>query len=623
MPRSGADTVQGIVRDAFPLAMYRDLWTGNYDKVLPISFQEFDLSTMLPAMFYLFRYGERRGKGDFLKTFAPDGLDVGAWRKAVTIDRIAETLLQDGDAFEGFDGDQNDTEKAILGDLLIGHCLQNRRHEAGRDKQIQRALPAHYLSSWIDLPQVNAHLRNVPEMMVGMLANQQGPWVERSDSDPATGRKKDEGNRFAVGKRHRRNALLAAFNRGIEPADGKGNDRASDRFDENESSVGLDQLLTIRLAQRIGRAPDPSGQTETNRKIPNQRPISRRASEDFSSDIASFLSAYYESLPRDALIGMLESGMAIGLTSVMTGAVDAMLYWEEEGKVPGYEEQKPAELFIDCSIGVDKKIRDAAERSMDHLLRRVAYFPSILMALRLLDHQAMNHQEIKGLDIPTRPYSTKWLDLLGDLLHHRHDQAEDIHRSIKGSSGELLNALRDRSAENEYAEAKSILSDEERKKNQANPILRLARGLTSLMGWQSCHRHLMEMVDSCLFVDRPHGIAIKRKTRRGGTRRDTRSMILSDSALEYLVHLGMLTGDKGSKRTGISFQGFIEGIRKRYGFYIDRTPEGMNISNTILQSNRSELERRLRDLGLLIGVNDAQSMKRLRPRFDAKGRESR
>jgi hypothetical protein len=27
------------------------------------------------------------------------------------------------------------------------------------------------------------------------------------------------------------------------------------------------------------------------------------------------------------------------------------------------------------------------------------------------------------------------------------------------------------------------------------------------------------------------------------------------------------------------------------------------------------LERRLRDLGLLVGVNDAESMKQLRPRF--------
>ena len=42
----------------------------------------------------------------------------------------------------------------------------------------------------------------------------------------------------------------------------------------------------------------------------------------------------------------------------------------------------------------------------------------------------------------------------------------------------------------------------------------------------------------------------------------------------------------------------------------------MTISNALLQRNRMVLERRLRDLGLLVGVNDAERMKRLQPRFE-------
>ena len=42
----------------------------------------------------------------------------------------------------------------------------------------------------------------------------------------------------------------------------------------------------------------------------------------------------------------------------------------------------------------------------------------------------------------------------------------------------------------------------------------------------------------------------------------------------------------------------------------------MTISNELLQRNRTILERRLRDLGLLVGVNDAEAMKRLKPRFE-------
>ena len=56
-------------------------------------------------------------------------------------------------------------------------------------------------------------------------------------------------------------------------------------------------------------------------------------------------------------------------------------------------------------------------------------------------------------------------------------------------------------------------------------------------------------------------------------------------------------------------------LRERYGFYIDIAPPGMTISNELLWLNRSVLERRLRDLGLLIGVNDAEAMKQLKSRF--------
>ena len=46
----------------------------------------------------------------------------------------------------------------------------------------------------------------------------------------------------------------------------------------------------------------------------------------------------------------------------------------------------------------------------------------------------------------------------------------------------------------------------------------------------------------------------------------------------------------------------------------------MTISNDLLRANRAILERRLRDLGLLVGVNDAEAMKHLRPRFEPRRR---
>jgi hypothetical protein len=92
--------------------------------------------------------------------------------------------------------------------------------------------------------------------------------------------------------------------------------------------------------------------------------------------------------------------------------------------------------------------------------------------------------------------------------------------------------------------------------------------------------------------------------------------VFTDSILDYLVHLLVLPSGNRNGLRPLSFKEFLNNIRERYGFCVDACPPGMTISNSLLQANRTMLERRLRDLGLLVGVNDAEAMKRLRPRFD-------
>jgi hypothetical protein len=82
------------------------------------------------------------------------------------------------------------------------------------------------------------------------------------------------------------------------------------------------------------------------------------------------------------------------------------------------------------------------------------------------------------------------------------------------------------------------------------------------------------------------------------------------------VHLHLLPAGNKSGHRPLSFKDFVSALCKRYGFCIEVAPPGMTISNELLQENRARLERRLRDLGLLVGVNDAEAMKRLRARFD-------
>lgn len=112
----------------------------------------------------------------------------------------------------------------------------------------------------------------------------------------------------------------------------------------------------------------------------------------------------------------------------------------------------------------------------------------------------------------------------------------------------------------------------------------------------------------------------KRKIQRGGVSgkkivRDARSVVLTNTMLDFLVHRHLRKASK--KCISLSFVDFIRLLRERYGVYIDQSPPDMSIPIKLLYRNRRILEKRLRDLGVLIGVNDAESMKRLQQRFKA------
>ena len=593
-----ATNARGIVEDVLSRDMTREIWSGSYDKALPIIINNFDLSAILPAVFYMFRYGQRRGRGAFLNTFGPETGTPKERRQAATIEHIAKTLVKN-DTFTGFEGE---VEKAILGDLLLCFCLENIRHSLGRTEQVQRVAPAHYLASWVDLPDNVAHLRYVPEMIVALLADQQDDYVQQNDGTPTW---------FPVGRGFENNVLLRAFNQGVTQR-GELDSRTADHFEE-QTWVGLDQLLMVRLAQQLGAAPNKArGRKDKGDQISNQRPIAEKAAEHFSEDMRRFVRAYADVIPRHAFVELLESCMAVGLTTIFTSTIEILLAWAKTGKICKRGDQEPAYLFVDCSNGVDRQLRGLAEQSMDEFMRRVERFPIILMALRLLDYRARYNRKIKELEIQIRPYATAWLNLLGDLLHGRHPQSQFIRYTMEENVAKLAEELKD-----EYGEAAQMLHNAE---NQPNPLWRLAEALTALLGPNTSRGSMMKMIDSMLLINRPHGLASKRKTRRriagvGTRQRDVRALVFTDAVLDYLVHLHVLRNGNRSGVRALSFKAFMGTLHERYGFAVDVAPPGLDISNDLLQRNRAILERRLRDLGLLVGVNDAEAMKRLQPRF--------
>lgn len=597
--KSGASP-RAIVDDVLGKSMTREIWTSNYEKMLPISVQDFDVTAVLPAVFYMFRFGHRRGKGKFFETFGGDGASISAKKKAATIERIA-TMLAGTPSFRGFD---DAPERAILGDMLLSFCLENAKRALGRDQPIVRAAPAHYMASWVDLPQSVSNLRFVPEMLVAMLADQKNEYVELSHEGDQTW--------FAVGQGFQDNLLLKVFHKGVVH-DGDLADKRSDKFDE-ASAVGLDQLLMVRLAKLLGQAPDKvRGKTDGGEKISNQRPIAELAARHFSEDLRQFIVHYANVIPRHSFVEMLESCIAVGLATIFTSVVELLFEWAETGVIRAKRDQRPAALLVDCSNGVDRHLRALAEQSMDDFIRRLERLPVVLMALRLLDHGASFDPKLSKAGIRKRPYATEWLNLLGAILFERRDEAKSVLYEFARKALELAAAL-----EEEYPEAAKLLCDE---RAHSSSVWRLAEAITSLQGRKNTQNNLTSLFDSSLLANRPNGMGAKRAVIRdvaggGRKKRDVRSLVFTDAVLDYLVHVGVIPGANKSGYRPLAFAEFLNRLRERHGLFVDVAPPGLTVSNDVLRHNRSVLERRLRDLGLLVGVNDAESMKHLKPRFE-------
>jgi formate dehydrogenase maturation protein FdhE len=147
-------------------------------------------------------------------------------------------------------------------------------------------------------------------------------------------------------------------------------------------------------------------------------------------------------------------------------------------------EQQPTYLFVDCSNGVDRRLRALAEQSMDDFMRRIEQFPVVLMALRLLDHGARYDSKLKKLH-QTRPYATDWLNVLGELLHQRREEAQAILYDLERKAEELAERLQE-----DYADAAEMLKNN---RAQPNPVWRLAEALTSLQGRGNTQQNLITL----------------------------------------------------------------------------------------------------------------------------------
>lgn len=576
------------IEEVFTKPLADLIWTANTLTVYPATLQSFAVGSVLPAVFYMFRRGHRRGRGRFQDTFSPGP------KMRPNIFSAAGRLSQEAKWFEGFN---TELAKDILGDLLLCDALENKGHAEGHHVEVQRAFPVHFFASWLDLPPSVGHLRFVPEMLVALLVDQPG------------GLKLDQAaaGDFSVGCLPRENLFFRVFARGVDFGANLADLRADSASEDERYSV--EELLMIRIAQACNQAPERLKATRgASLEIQNLAPLAAASAGIFRDDLSAFLRYYGGTIPRRALTPMVETLIGLGICHTLLASWKCVLAWERAGVVPERNEQRPFPMLVDASSGSNTRLRGLSEQSIEEMVRFLDEATTALTMVRILDAKGRADRVLKD-SRPTGPDSGGWLNQLGAVRFGRHERSEVILNDLS----EKLNTLADRLEEEPLeGEALAILRSPSRIED---PVRVLAEAICSLMGEKLLRSRYLQFFDAALMANEPHGLTRKRRVSRvllGGKRKmmDARSLVLSDTLLEALVHVHL--AQAGGR---LSYSEFLGGLRRRYGLCVCEAPPGLAASGEDLERNRAILERRLRDLGLLAGVNDAESMKYLRPRY--------
>lgn len=538
-------------------------WREGHRDLFPFSLRWFQLSEMWPCVFDILVHGEGSQAGR-----AREG---GQSTVTGTARSIAEGLIRDTRSFDGFEDEE---ATLVLADLLLCRCLGNAERDADRDAAIRRIVPTHPASGGLVPPGIRERTLDVPQLIAEMLAN---PDYRAGD---------------LLGKE----ILLSAFAEG--PGPDPGHDPTAGDGWRIDPGVGLDQLLTIRMALKAGNSPSMLSPDEQPR-----HPIATKAWDRFATDINLFVASYAREIPRHAFTGILESCLAVGLSALLADTVQALVHWKEHGRAPEHAEQKPFPLLANCSSETIPRLRLQAEASFDELMAKLRDAPTILMTINLLGRAL----SCLGLEDGQGYSPARRLELLGDVLHGRSPESRRVMRFLVEKTGmiESASARGDRAA---------IVMP--RLEEGGNPAIRLAEGLVSLDS--GVDKRLLLVATSAFGTDRPSGLAARRSAKV--SRVDQRDVlrqqaVLTDTALDYLVHLFLAQAPDKPGGDGRTFRDFLGWLRDQHGIHVDRQPPGNAASSDLMRDNRLALEHRMCDLGVLESAHDAEEMKRVLGRF--------
>ena len=415
-----------------------------------------------------------------------------------------------------------------------------------------------------------------------------------------------------------RDALKTFFFPGI--------DLVTDRYDSS-MTVDVETQALLRFNQQVESDMRDS-------REPDRFPPLCIGQADLLADDVLRLLAYEPYIPRSVLVDYLKTLLAFHL---------ALYHLKLMHLLPKMVKQRAGNDL--CSI------KDCPVNSgQDNALEGCPYRIAVIVDMGDVSNERMAELARKSADrfyrqIPAFVHANFVVKKLDEMAEYLSKKTGKLATPASGffTVGDLVSLLKpeydsDREAYFKFRLA-SLIEGSSTGSDELDPEIRevTAMGLGDfesfieiLMAYRGkYHRqYITECLDSLLLKNKDTGLLAQART-KGSPRR----FVLGSKLLEVLLQLAVLTQENGRFATReVRIEELLAFLRERYGLFIDRLPEFMQNSGSILDRralrlNLEAFKRRLREIGFYEDLSDAYVTQKVTPRYaitkTSQGRSSR
>jgi len=303
------------------------------------------------------------------------------------------------------------------------------------------------------------------------------------------------------------------------------------------------------------------------------------------------LRAYHETMPSSTLVEYICSMLCVNLTAYWLCHVATANELYGTGH---HHEVNAGELrsFVDATAGMDDTVRQLAENAVNGHLEMMASYVRTTVGFRLLARLADAAEQ-------TVP------DPFEDTIEHLEALASlriENRATIDPYAKVYLMRLREKFGDDTPAseDVEVLLHGE----TDLPPTDRLVEVVVRIQS--ELFDRVRKFFTGCTGATTNYGIV-----RNHGVRPPVPFYSLSDPAIEALVHTNCVKRNKTLSGIRVSIREFLDLIGEQYGLSLEHTPDatqGGRVSHAANDKNLAHFKERLRMLGLLREVSDAEAM---------------